>query len=333
MVAQSSSKLGLTEDKGLTRFGPSVKRRPMSRPRKRLNCGKGRDFFRLAAEFANAEKRNSDFDRHVVKVPSETLIDLASSPYLQAQYQERGALFVGLTALSANESTKCGSGIFDKWLRAVGRQEPTIEALLAHHNETERHVYASLCHEPVVKNGVHFSARESSYLLMTAVRELVRVFLSTKDALTVSPLSAIDFHRRLTISLAEDKQRSFFMVAHGNDAKKFLVDRARLFWSHRLREKALQASNSAEPSICYFHAALRSGTGPGIDILYWLKLNDEKEALAGDFISIGNEAITPYDLFLPETLLFDAERRTTCLAALDPPTRLFIADIAQLFVH
>jgi hypothetical protein len=332
MAAHLSYKMKTERERSVeTRLGASVKRKRMSRPRKRISCAEGRDFFRLAAAFANADRRESDFASLAKAAPRDALAELASSKLLQARYQERSHLFVGTSSLSlSSELSSLSDRVWQKWQQAHGVGAPEVNRLLLQmpsEDEPER----PWLKNGLIKNGVRFSARESAYLVALAENLLVDAYLAKHSLIAPPCLTAPAFHRLFTKCI-EQKLRSFICVATTvNAEEKMSVERARLFWSHRLRTKAWQATNGAESSICYFHAALRSKTAPfEVDFLYWLKLDDEKVILDGDFISLADSSVCPIDLFFAEMLLFETERFNTCLAALDLLSKLFVLEVKSL---
>lgn len=227
-----------------SRFSPTVKRKRMTNPRRRLNCGQGRDFFRMCAAFAHPDTKEIELSEKVKTISMESLPDLAYSKYLQARYQERSAMFV-----AKRKST----------------------------NAHERSFGLSLTQEKVLKTHV-------------------------KHMSLAPKMNALEFHLKLKDLMDEKSPQPFLLVARSHSEEiRFLVETARLFWSHRLQIKSLQASNAAEPSIRYFHAALRSSLGPEqrCDFLYWLKMDEEKMPQGGDFIEIAPAAVFPLKLCFP----------------------------------
>lgn len=331
MVAYSSSKPKLEADDVETRLGPSIKRKPMSRPRKRLNCGQGRDFFRLAAAFACAEKRESDFGEPIAKAPKDALKELAQSKYLQTHYQERSTLFVAAVDSSGGEPSNLTYGLVEKWHRISGKRDGAIDMLLESFSANPTQLDAEVYKTVVAPNGVTLSAREVAFLVAVAEHHMSKAYLCSATPMPAPVMPAPDFHRLIKSFVEDPRKRAFFCLTH--DGEKILVERARLFWSHRLQIKALQETTTAESSICYFHAALRSQNKSGFDIVYSLKLNDEKVIIDGDFIKLEESNVSPHEIFFANTLLFEPTRRAICLAALDAPIRLFVEEVTRLITH
>lgn len=338
MVAHTNSKL--QEEESKVRFGPTVKRKRMSRPRKKLNCGQGRDFFRLAAAFASVDKHESDFHETSTHAPKETVEDLAYSKYLQTRYQERSTLFTAKPnrTLILDDQSAFMCALIDKWHRALSQKSTAIDALFLDHVGKDGSIECNfLFNDAVSKNGVCFSAREMAVVTAIAEKLLLKGYLhSRKLAHRKHSLRAQDFHQALKAIIEHPAQRHFVLMASVGQGTKLLVERARLFWSHRLQIKSLQIADGAEPSIYYFHAALGANHGrkSRIDFLYWLKIDDEKNIINGDFIKAAQGDDYPCDLFYPLTLLCDPERFRECLATLDPAAKLFVeAARVLLFVH
>ncbi len=334
MTAHTSSRTNLPRENFETRFGPAAKKSRVSRPRKRLSCGQGRDFFRMAASFADADRRDSDFTEQARQVSHDVLNELAISKLLQSRYQERSALFVTKKELIPPPifpPSSFGYTVLAKWQRAGGVHGDSIDTHFFDDALDQNLPHPSIKHSHA-KNGIEFSMRECSFLLRMAEGLVVKEYLARAKCTLAINMSATDFHRRFRKCMDFLKPRPFICTAmSGAGEQRLLVERARLFWSHRLHNKAMQATNTAEPSICYFHAALRSNVEPySFDVLYWLKLDEEKVALDGDFINLTANTVSVSDLFFVDALVFDPTLRNACLASVNSPAKLFIEEVSKM---
>jgi hypothetical protein len=308
----------------------------MTKPRRRLSCGQGRDFFRLAAAFAHADTIENPPTKSEIAPPKD---DLFYSKYLQARYQGRSAILMEKTdnLVVVDDKARFIHGVMEKWLRSFGKLDSRVETHFLKQVDVSRWLKRGLApNESLSGNGVSFTSREMCLLLSIAEDILTCAYLSAHKRKMPGPdpcLSALDFHRAFLAFIEDNNPRPFFVVAQNNQQEvRFLVETARLFWSHRLQTKSLQASNSAEPSICYFHAALRSNLKGRIDYLYWLRLDEEKVAKEGDFIEINDHALYPKDLFFPQGLLFNPSLLKECQDAMDLETRDFIDAVREFSV-
>lgn len=335
MAATLGSKILVQQGDAEASLRPSVKRKAMSRPRKRISCGQGRDFFRLAASFANADEREADFSEKTKAAPKDVLAELAASKFLQAHYQERSPLFALKISPSSKLSLVSGRDILEKWQRAGGVVDRAIETVFLSTHDCETAAAQEIVKEGFVRNGVSFSAREIAFLVAIAEKTVINEYVANTKVSPPNKLSATDFHRRFSKCLAQKSPSAFICEASSaQPAKKMHVERARLFWSHRLQTKAWQANNAAEAAICYFHAALRSDNMPyAFDFVYWLRLDQEKVALDGGFIHLETTNETPANLILPKDLLIDAEHRKACLASANAPTKLFVEEVMGFCTH
>jgi|HubBroStandDraft_4_1064222.scaffolds.fasta_scaffold16131_2 hypothetical protein len=129
-----------------------------------------------------------------------------------------------------------------------------------------------------------FAPEEIMVLMLWVCRDIFSSILKKPS----ENLSALSFHNQLSKLVLESDRHPFLFISENTDGQDLsvLIDKASLFSANRLRKKSLQNSNGAEPLIRYYHAALKSSirSDEQIDILYWLKLDEDHSVIAGDYI-------------------------------------------------
>jgi len=99
-------------------------------------------------------------------------------------------------------------------------------------------------------------------------------------------LKAVCFHHELTTMAQRKGQRPFWFSGSIDNTKvEKLISRLNLYSANRLNKKSWQIDNGAMPGIRYYHAALfaESSSTP-LDVLYWLKFDENHQIIAGEFI-------------------------------------------------
>lgn len=137
--------------------------------------------------------------------------------------------------------------------------------------------------QPVIHEGQSYSKEELIALFFWVGRHALLSLNNPKK----DPLTPIFFHEEIT-KMAHGPRRRPFIVA-GNFAKNnfdILVDQASLFSANRLKRKSQQNRMGAEPGIRYYHAVLKSSSRDvKLDIIYWLKFDENHNAINGEFLT------------------------------------------------
>jgi len=138
--------------------------------------------------------------------------------------------------------------------------------------------------DTVFVNGLDYEPKELMALVLWIARY---AFMSISYPAPIF-MSAPLFHDQLTRMAHQKVRRPFvFSGILGEKKLDIHIDRASLFSANRLKKKTWQNSIGAEPGVRYYHAALKSSlTGCELDIIYWLKFDEEHRLLEGQFINM-----------------------------------------------
>lgn len=341
MVTYSSSESNSYASRPRERPGPALKLGPKSKTKKRKDNDNARSFYRLVANLANPDA-GKGLPKNLGGSTPDLEQDLSSSWFLESGCQEKSAHFVALgtrwQAVEVNDAIV--RIVLDKLKKATGVEVKKSQYLRSL-SEEDGFSFFERPLKPVSRNGFLFSERELGALFSIISGELIRLLedLGYGHMRGTSPvMKALDFHKTLAKLINENHRRPFVIFSKiGGNEHRLLVDRARLFWSHRLQMKSWQHSNGAEPLIRYFHAVLRSSAHPHeqLDILYWLKFDEGQRPLLGDYIdrfAPMRVAPEPLRLFCPrrfiEKLCHDSGR---FLASASPKSGP-IVEVLKLYV-
>lgn len=164
---------------------------------------------------------------------------------------------------------------------------------------------------PVIYQDLKFEAKEIVSLLLWVARYALKSLSYPAPCFMSAPL----FHEQLT-RMAHQKLRRPFLLSGmiGDEKIDMNIDSASLFSANRLKKKSVQNNLGAEPGIRYYHAALRSSFGKELDIVYWLKFDEDHRLLDGQFINLDKPSEchvmrtcfwSPYEHFTEEACRYE----------------------------
>lgn len=178
-----------------------------------------------------------------------------------------------------------------------------------------------------------YSADEIMALFLWIAREAI---IALKRPL-VSAITAPLFHEQLTKMVHEKNRRPFiFASTNVSNTQDILVDQASLFSANRLKRKSQQNSMGASHGIRYYHAVLSANSlAPvKIDIVYWLKFDENHNILQGDFIS-NNGASMEYinaHVWSPLSAIIEESKKYCSIAGGINSTNVLVHDIISLYL-
>jgi|GEM_PF-6164689 len=263
-----------------------------------------RDFYRLAALLANP-----DLDDLVESLSVSLPVnhaDLSVSRWLESSYQEKSPIFLaqGQRFLPRTFHKHEMAELAKKW-RPMGAGDLRLSNFSRDLGDP-----FYLFDQPqrmITKNGVTFSLDEQAVLLsMITKRAMHDAMALHKKTTSSATFDVIEFHLRISELLHKNQRHPFLILGTAKALDvKILVDRARLFWSHRMALKSRQAKGGAEPQIRYFHAELHSGERPheNKSVLYWLSFDEDNRPICGKFLEDVDNSFLPHDVLCPHLML------------------------------
>lgn len=257
-----------------------------------------RNFFEMAATIA---QQGVDSTKSQKAVLTEDF--MLRSGLLERDYQDCLFAFVarGCRMPMRNINSLAMATALNKF--SQGRILNESEALLALNSATFKRDLAEVVNkamllfdwpdQAVTREDRLYNPDEVMAIFLWIARHALLAFANPPKANMAAPL----FHAQLT-KMAHEKSRRPFIFAGtlGVDSVEILVDQASLFSANRLKRKSQQNNMGAEPGMRYYHAALSANAlSPAkIDIVYWLKFDENHDVLKGEFINLGNGIATNY---------------------------------------